>query len=127
MSIRTPLARVEGLGAAHKGTEHFSRQRVTAIALVPLVIWFVYSALALIGADQSDAAAFLAQPVNAVLMALFVIAAVFHMALGVQVVVEDYIGRESTKVILLLLNKAFAWLVGAAALYALLKIAVLKS
>jgi succinate dehydrogenase / fumarate reductase membrane anchor subunit len=127
MSIRTPLARVEGLGAAHRGTEHFTRQRATAIALVPLSIWFTCSALSLIGAERTDAAAFLAEPVNAVLMALFVITAMIHMAAGLQVVIEDYVHNEAGKVVLLLLNKSFAWLVGAAAIYALLKIALLRT
>ncbi len=126
MSVRTPLARVEGLGAAHRGTEHFISQRATAVALVPLSIWFACSALALVGADRTAAAEFLAQPLNAVLMALFVIAAMMHMAIGVQVVIEDYVHNEAGKVTLLLLNKFFAWVVGAAAIYALLKIAFLR-
>ncbi len=127
MSIRTPLARVEGLGAAHRGTEHFIRQRATAVALVPLSIWFACSALSLIGAERTDAAAFLAEPLNAILMALFVIAAMMHMTIGLQVVIEDYVHNEAGKVVLLLLNKSFGWLVGAAAIYALLKIAFLRS
>ncbi len=127
MSVRTPLGRVEGLGAAHRGTEHFARQRATAVALIPLAIWFAFSAFSMIGTEQSDAAAFLAQPLNAVLMALFIITALFHMALGVQVIIEDYVSSEGRKVALLLLNKFFAWVVGAASIYALLKIAVLRS
>jgi succinate dehydrogenase / fumarate reductase, membrane anchor subunit len=127
MSIRTPLARVEGLGAAHRGTEHFALQRGTAVALVPLAIWFVFSALSLVGAERTDAVAYLAEPVNAVLMALFIIAAMMHMAVGVQVVIEDYVPNEAAKVVLLLLNKFFAWLVGAATMFALLKIALLRT
>lgn len=126
MSVRTPLGRVEGLGAAHSGTEHFTRQRATAVALVPLSIWFGFSAFSMIGAERSEAAAFLAEPLNAVLMALFVIAALMHMALGLQVVIEDYVESERGKIVLLLLNKFFAWSVGAAAIYALLKIALLR-
>jgi succinate dehydrogenase / fumarate reductase membrane anchor subunit len=127
MSARTPLGRIEGLGAAHRGTEHFTSQRVTAIALVPLSIWFAVSAFALIGAERSQAAAFLAEPVNAVLMALFIIAALMHMALGLQMVIEDYVAREGCKIALLLLNKFFAWVVGAASIYALLRIALTRS
>lgn len=126
MNTRTPLGRVEGLGAAHSGTEHFARQRATAVALVPLSIWFAVSAFSLIGAGRSDAVAFLAEPVNAVLMALFIIAALMHMMLGLQVVIEDYVESENGKVALLLLNKFAAWGVGAASLYALLKIALLR-
>lgn len=127
MNVRTPLGQVEGLGAAHSGTEHFTRQRATAVALAPLAIWFVWSALALIGGERSDAVAFFAEPVHAILMALFVIAAMMHMALGLQMVIEDYIERDITKVVLLLLNKFFAWAVGAAAIFALLKIALLRT
>ncbi len=123
MSVQTPLARVQGLGAAHSGTGHFWRQRIGAVALIPLSIWFVCAALALIGADRSSAIAFLAQPVNAIAMALFVIAALHHMALGVQVVVEDYVHDEGPKIALLMLNNFFAWILGAACLFALVKIA----
>lgn len=127
MSVRTPLGRVEGLGAAHKGTEHFTSQRVTAIALVPLAIWFAFSAFALIGGERSDAMQFFAEPLNAILMALFIVAALMHMVLGVQMVIEDYVANEGGKVALLVLNKFFAWVVGAAAVYALLKIAFSQS
>jgi succinate dehydrogenase / fumarate reductase membrane anchor subunit len=125
MSARTPLARVEGLGAAHSGTGHFWRQRVGAVALIPLSIWFACVALSLIGADRTAAVAFLARPLNAIPMALFVVAALHHMVLGIQVVIEDYIHRESSKIALLLLNQFFGWSVGAACLFALLKIALL--
>jgi len=127
MSVRTPLARVEGLGSAHRGTEHFISQRVTAVALIPLAIWFAVSVLSLIGASRIEAVQFLAEPVNAVLMALFIIAALMHMVLGLQMVIEDYITGEAGKVVLLVLNKFFAWIVGAASILALLKIALSQS
>lgn len=127
MSVRTPLARVEGLGSAHRGTEHFISQRVTAVALIPLVIWFVFSVLSLIGASRFEAVQFLAQPVNAVLMALFIVAALMHMKLGLQMVIEDYITGEAGKVVLLLLNYFFALVVGAASIFALLEIALSRS
>jgi succinate dehydrogenase / fumarate reductase membrane anchor subunit len=98
--------------------------RQGSVALVPLSIWFVCAALSVIGADRNSAIAFLAQPVNAVAMALFVIAAVHHMALGLQVVIEDYIHREGPKIALLIFINFFAWIVGAACLFALVKIAV---
>ena len=124
MSVQTPLARVEGLGAAHSGTAHFWRQRIGAAALVPLAIWFMCSAVTLIGADRDAAVAFLARPFNAIAMALFVIAALNHMVLGLQVVIEDYVHDEGPKIALLLLNNFFAWIVGATCLFALVKIAV---
>jgi succinate dehydrogenase / fumarate reductase, membrane anchor subunit len=127
MSVRTPLGRIEGLGAAHRGTEHFVSQRVTALALVPLSIWFACSAFVLIGAERAEVVHFLAQPINTVLMALFIIAGLMHMTLGLQVVIEDYVHGEGGKVALLVLNKFFAWVVGAAAIFALLKIALSRS
>jgi len=124
MSTRTPLSKVQGLGSAHSGVEHFWRQRATAVALVPLAIWFVISALHLVGGDHADVANFLNRPVNAILMILFVLAGATHMSLGVQVVIEDYVESEGGKVVLLLANKAFAWIVGAASLFAVLKMAL---
>jgi len=124
LSAQTPIARVEGLGSAHSGTGHFWRQRVSAVALVPLAIWFVCTALALVGASRHEAIAFLFVPINAILMALFVIAALYHMVLGVQVVIEDYVHHEGSKIVLLVLNQFFAWLVGAACLVALVKVAL---
>jgi succinate dehydrogenase / fumarate reductase membrane anchor subunit len=115
---------VEGLGAAHSGTGHFWRLRIGSVALVPLSVWFVCIVLSLIGADRSAAIAFLAHPVNAILMALFVIASLHHMALGLQVVIEDYVHGEGSKIALLMLNHFFAWIVGAVCLFALARIAL---
>jgi len=124
VNTRTPLARVEGLGAAHSGVAHFWRQRVTAVALAPLAVWFAFVALSLIGADRDTAVAFLRMPFNAVPLGLFVVIASIHMALGVQVVIEDYIHQEGRKIVLLILNQFFAWIVAAASLFALVKIAL---
>ena len=124
MRTETPLARVEGLGAAHAGTGHFWRQRVSAVALIPLSIWFVYAALTLVGADREGVVAFLHQPVNAIAMALFVIAALNHSVLGVQVVIEDYVHAEGQKLTLFVFTQLVAWLVGAVSLFALVKIAL---
>jgi succinate dehydrogenase / fumarate reductase membrane anchor subunit len=122
--LRTPLSRIEGLGAARAGTRHFWHQRATAVALVPLSIWFVASALAYVGADQGAVAAYFAQPVNAVLMFLFVVAAAYHMALGLQVIVEDYIHNEGQRIALLLLTQFAAWAIGAACAFALIRMAL---
>ncbi len=124
MSYRTPLAQVEGLGAAHSGTEHFWRQRITAVALIPLSIWFAANAFSLIGGNYDTAIAFLDAPVNAVLMALFIIAILIHMTLGLQVVIEDYVHSEGRKIFSLLLLRGFAWTIGAAMIFAILKIAL---
>jgi succinate dehydrogenase / fumarate reductase membrane anchor subunit len=122
--LRTPLARVEGLGSAKSGTTHFWQQRVTAVALVPLSVWFVSSALAYVGAEQGAVAAFFAEPVEAILMFLFIVAAIHHMSLGLQVIIEDYIHQEGMKLTLLILNRFACWGIGAAAGFALLKLAV---
>lgn len=122
--LRTPLARATGLGSAGRGTEHFWRQRMTAVALIPLSIWFVVSALTLVGANLAEALVFLAEPMNAILMFLFLFAALYHMTLGVQVVIEDYIHGERMKLLFLMLNRFFAIGVGFAAAFSLLKIAL---
>ena len=123
MSTRTPLSRVEGLGAAHSGVGHFWRQRVTAIALAPLAGWFACIALSLIGATRDTAVAFLKMPANAVPLGLFVVIASIHMALGVQVVIEDYIANEGLKLVSLVLMKFAHFALGAASIFAVLKIA----
>jgi succinate dehydrogenase / fumarate reductase, membrane anchor subunit len=122
--LRTALGRVEGLGSARAGTAHFWQQRLTAVALVPLSIWFVASALAYVGAEQGAVAAFFAEPADAILMFLFIVATVHHMSLGLQVVIEDYVHQEGAKVTLLVLNRFACWAIGAAAGYALVKMAL---
>ena len=124
MSLQTPLHRVEGLGSAKAGTAEFWRQRVTAVALVPLSIWFVWSALSLVGAEQSAVTAFLGAPLNAVLMLLFLFAALYHMAIGMQIIVEDYVHQPGLKILLVILNRFFALGVGVATGFALLGIAI---
>ena len=121
--IRTPLAQIEGLGAARAGTVHFWHERITAVALIPLSIWFAASALAYVGAQQGAVAAYFAEPVNAVPMFLFIVAAVYHMSLGLQVVIEDYIHQEGLKITLLMLNRFASWAIGAASGFALIRMA----
>jgi len=123
MSLETPLHKVEGLGSAHSGVTHFWRQRITAAALVPLSIWFAVSVLGLVGAHEAATLAFLSQPLNAVLMAAFLVIAVYHMALGMQVIIDDYIYVNWQKLFLMLLMRGFSLAVVAACLYALLRIA----
>jgi succinate dehydrogenase / fumarate reductase membrane anchor subunit len=126
MSLQTPLNRVEGLGSAKAGTKEFWHQRVTAIALVPLASWFVWSALHLVGAEQGDVVAFLAWPVNTVLMLLFICTALYHFMIGMQVIIEDYF-HGGIKIVFVILNKFFCLGVGAAVAFALLKIAFAQS
>ncbi len=101
-SFRSPLGRIEGLGTAKAGTSHFLHQRITAVALVPLSVWFAASALAYVGAERGAVGAFFAEPINAILMALFILAAVYHMSLGLQTIIEDYFHQEGLKLTLVL-------------------------
>jgi succinate dehydrogenase / fumarate reductase membrane anchor subunit len=123
MSLETPLHKVQGMGSSHSGVSHFWRQRVTAAALIPLSIWFGVSVLGLIGAHEAATLAFLSQPLNAILMAAFVVILLFHMALGIQVVIDDYVHGSGQKLFLMLLMRGFSIAAGAAAIFALLRIA----
>jgi succinate dehydrogenase / fumarate reductase, membrane anchor subunit len=118
--MRTPLGRARGLGSAKDGTEHFWRQRVTSVALVPLTVFFLAVAMSLIGADHARAAATLATPWIAVPLMLVVLVSVVHMRLGMQVIVEDYVQGELAKYLLLMANTAFCAIVGLVGLVALL-------
>jgi succinate dehydrogenase / fumarate reductase membrane anchor subunit len=97
VSTRSPLAKARGLGAARSGVGHWTHQRLTAISNLLLVLWFVFSALALAGADYLEVRAWLASPVSASLMILLVISTFYHARLGVQVVIEDYVHHEGAK------------------------------
>jgi succinate dehydrogenase / fumarate reductase membrane anchor subunit len=121
--LATPLARVRGLGSAKEGVHHWWVQRLSAVALVPLTLWFVVSAIELTGADQSRVKDWLHRPADAILMALFIIATFQHLLLGLQVVIEDYVHREAVKLVTMLLVKGLVLLVGAAALFTVLRIA----
>jgi succinate dehydrogenase / fumarate reductase membrane anchor subunit len=123
-SIRTPLGQVRGLGSARHGAGHFITQRVSAIALLFLVPWFLFSLIGAVRGGYDGALAFVADPINAVLILLALGAALYHMRLGMQVVVEDYIARNSTKAVLLILNTFVCIVLFAAAAYAVLKIAI---
>lgn len=123
-SIRTPLGQVRGLGSARHGAGHFITQRVSAVALIFLVPWFLISLIGAVRGGYDGALAYIADPFNAVLIILAVGATLYHMRLGMQVVVEDYIARNSTKAVLLILNTFICVTLFAAAAYAVLKIAI---
>lgn len=122
MTIKTPIKHVRGLGAAKDGVSHFWHQRATAVALVPLVIWFLSSMVAIAGADYDRAKAYVAQPVTAILLILLLGTAFFHMRLGLQVIVEDYIHREGSKIALLLVITFGAVALALTAIYSVLRI-----
>ncbi|MFN3233196.1 MAG: succinate dehydrogenase, hydrophobic membrane anchor protein [Alphaproteobacteria bacterium] len=123
MSLRTPIGRVRGLGSAKDGTEHFWMQRVSAIALVPLILWFTVSLVTMTGAGYVDVVTWLSSPLVAILMLLMITAGFYHLKLGLQVVIEDYVHSEGLKLAALLLNTFFCLAVGVAAAFAVLKIA----
>ncbi len=97
MNLRTPLSRAKGLGSAKEGVEHWWAQRVTAVVLVPMALWTVFSVTSLVGAGYSEVQAWLGSPVNAVLLLIFLIAMFHHLHLGLQVVIEDYVPQEGVK------------------------------
>ena len=109
--MRSHLSRARGLGAAKSGIHHWWAERVTAIALVPLTIWFVYAVLHLLGAPQAAVHAFVASPINTVLL------------LGLQVVMEDYITSQFWQPVAILLNKAVALLLGLLCIVSILRMA----
>lgn len=124
MGMRTPLSKVLGLGSAKEGTEHFWRQRMTALANVPLIIAFIVLVLANVGLDHASAKAFLGQPLVALTMLLIVGCGVYHMKLGMQVIIEDYVHHELFKVLSLMGNVFFSVVIGLAAALAILKLAL---
>ena len=120
--MRTPLSRVRGLGSAKKGTEHFWLQRVTALANIPLTVFFVSAMVAHAGADYLTVKAFLSRPIVALVMLLLILSMVWHMRLGLQIVIEDYIHDHTVKILALILNTFFALAVGTASVLAILKL-----
>ena len=120
--MRTPLGKVRGLGSAKSGTEHFWVQRVTAIANVPLFVFLLASIVSLAGADFATVIAYLSNPIVSVVLLLMILSGVYHMYLGMQVIIEDYVHSEGNKLFTLLLNKFFSISVGLACVYAVLKL-----
>lgn len=123
MSLRSPLGQVLGLGSAKDGTAHWWAQRLSAVALVPLSLWFFFSLLALPTLSYGSVRAWLAQPLCAFLAVLFVLVLTYHSYLGTMVVVEDYVHSASTKLISLLLLRFLYVLVGGACIFSVLRIA----
>jgi len=121
---RTPLARARGLGAAGHGVGHWISERLSSLALVPLVLWITYAGLQLAGAGYDSAVDWVRHPLNAVLLALLLAISFQHMHAGMRVVVEDYIHKTATKAGLLILNLFVCVLFGALAVFAVLKVAL---
>lgn len=124
MAMKAPLKKVRGLGSAKDGTTHWWHQKVTAIAMIPLFIIALAYVMSLVGADYTYVRYVLGTPFAALVMLLLIVAMFYHMKLGLQVVIEDYIHTESTKFVLLLLNSFLCAAVGLAAALAVLKLAL---
>ncbi|NND81486.1 MAG: succinate dehydrogenase, hydrophobic membrane anchor protein [Gammaproteobacteria bacterium] len=122
MSLRSPLSKAQGLGSAKHGFSHWWWQRVTAIALIPLTLWFVYSLVCLLGSDHAQLSQWLAQPINASLVLLFVLTALFHGQTGMQVVIEDYVHSTWLNLTLLLSIKFASVAMAVLAIISVLKV-----
>ena len=121
-SMRTPLGRVRNLGAAHSGTSDFWRQRITAVAMTLLMIPVIVIIMMLLGRNQAGAAQILGSLPIAVILLLFIFASAWHMKIGMQVVIEDYVHNEKLKLVSIMLNNFFSIAVALASTYAILKL-----
>ncbi len=121
-SMRTPLGRVRNLGAAHSGTGDFWRQRVTAVAMALLMIPVLVIVMMLLGRNQAGAAQILGSLPIAVILLLFIFASAWHMKIGMQVVIEDYLHNEKLKLVSIMLNNFFSVAVALSSTYAILKL-----
>jgi succinate dehydrogenase / fumarate reductase, membrane anchor subunit len=119
--MRSELGKVRGLGAAHDGTSHFWMQRVTAIANLPLVIYLVYFIVVHVGHSRADVVASVKNPFCAIALSLGVISIFWHMKLGLQMVIEDYVHHPIVKILSLLANTFYAFGLAGLAIYAILK------
>ncbi|WP_420563361.1 succinate dehydrogenase, hydrophobic membrane anchor protein [Thalassobaculum sp.] len=122
-SMRSTLGRVRHLGSAKEGVHHWWMQRLTALALVPLTLWFVVSLAGMAGMDHGAALAWIGSPSVAITLVLLIGATFYHAQLGLQVVIEDYIHNEGLKLAVLVLVKFATIVLGVAAIFAVLKIA----
>jgi len=124
MSLRSPLSKAVGLGSAKHGFSHWWWQRVTAIALIPLTLWFAYSIICLMGASYDAVTAWLSSPMNASIMLIFVLTALFHAQTGLQVVIEDYVHTKWVNLTLLLIIKFAAVVMAVLSVISVFKIAL---
>lgn len=122
MSLRTPLSRVKGLGAAKEGASHWWHERLTSIALIPLVLWFSFSIALLAVADYSTVTAWISSPFSTVLMVLAISVGFYHGYLGLQVIIEDYVSHEALKIGLLIAVAMMAILFATLGVVSVLKI-----
>jgi succinate dehydrogenase / fumarate reductase membrane anchor subunit len=121
-SMRTPLGRVRSLGAAHSGTSDFWRQRLTGVAMTLLMIPGIAVVMMVLGRNQAGAAQILGSPWVALILLLFIIASTWHMKIGMQVVLEDYVHNEKLKLAAIMANNFFAFAVALASIYAIFRL-----
>jgi succinate dehydrogenase / fumarate reductase, membrane anchor subunit len=121
-SFRTPLGKVRGLGSAKEGTEHFWKQRLTAVSNLVLVCIVMVLVVKLAGADYATVKRTLAKPQNAILLLLLILSGIIHMRLGMQSIIEDYVHSEGRKVLALMLSSFFSLVVGLTCVFAVLKL-----
>src|ERR1700751_4704911 len=121
-SMRTPLGRVRNLGAAHTGTGDFWRQRLTGVAMTLLIIPAIWVVMMLVGRNQAGAAQILGSVPIAIILLLFIVASTWHMKIGMQVVIEDYVHNEKLKLASIMANNFFSFAVALASIYAILKL-----
>ena len=122
--MRSPLGRAIGLGSAKEGVEHWWLQRITAVALVPLSLWFVIAIIRLVGADSDSVRDWVGNPLAAIMLVLLLIATFYHASLGLQVVIEDYIQAELTKLGLVIIVRLGCFALAVAGMFAVLSMAV---
>jgi succinate dehydrogenase / fumarate reductase membrane anchor subunit len=123
MSYKTDMSRVIGLGSAKEGVEHWWGQRVTAVALIPLALLFIFPLAAAMGDSWEEVRAVYAHPFNAIVAILFIAVMFRHLGLGLQVVIEDYVHGKAARTAALLANTGFCWLFGLTGVFAVAKIA----
>ncbi|MGC2856495.1 succinate dehydrogenase, hydrophobic membrane anchor protein [Novispirillum sp. DQ9] len=124
MSMRSPLGRARGLGSAKEGVHHWWSQRLTAVAMVPLIFWFVVAVIGNVGADYDAMRAWLGAPINATLLILLLVALFHHAQLGLQVVIEDYVHCHAVKTAGIIATKLLAVALGAYAVVSVLFVAI---
>jgi len=124
MSLRHPLAKVKGLGASGEGSHHWWAQRISALALIPLTLWFVFSVIHHMENTHAAVLSWFEQPAVAVLTVLYLCFMFFHARLGLQVVIEDYVHREGMKVVCLLISTGVIIFAAAVSIFAVLRIAL---
>jgi succinate dehydrogenase / fumarate reductase, membrane anchor subunit len=122
--MRSPLGRAIGLGSAKEGVEHWWLQRITAVALVPLSLWFVIAVIRLVGADLDTVRDWVGNPLPAILLVLLLIATFYHASLGLQVVIEDYVHAELAKLGLVIVVRLGCFALAVAGIFAVLGMAV---